>query len=499
MLRKMNYTKFAVKGAAIVFIASILSAFFGYLVRFLLARNLSVEEFGLFYSVFSFLGLLGIFKTLGFDKSLIKFIPEFKHEGKNDLIKSSIIYVALIQLITNAVIIIVVYLLSNFLSVNLFHNAQASSVLKLLAVAFFIDNFVFVLKFAFQGFQKMNLFAGIDLVRMIILLSIILIGFKLNYKIFSPVMAYIIAPTILMLIFVPILLKKTFPEFAESNTIFDAALFKRIFRYSIFVVATSSGGLILGYTDSIMLTYFSGLKNVGLYNVALPTARVLTFFPMAIMGIMIPLTSEFWVKKKKILLKAGIESLYKYSIIVILPLALIMFSFAELFISALFGNNYILASNALRILVIGMIFASLYGINYSFFAGIGKPEIASKVVYSAAIFNLISNLILIPKYGIAGAAITTTIGYIIMATFGFTKIRNYIDIKFPIKVWAKTFLIGIIFVLMIWALKRIIALNIWLETTIVLTIAGVIYIALLFLLRVVNIKELKDLYNRVMW
>ena len=99
-----NYTKFAVKGATTVLVISLLAAFIGYLVRFVLARNLTVEEFGLFYAVFAFLGLLGLFKSFGFDKALIKFIPEFKHKKRNDLIKSSIIYVSFIQLITNSTI-----------------------------------------------------------------------------------------------------------------------------------------------------------------------------------------------------------------------------------------------------------------------------------------------------------------------------------------------------------------------------------------------------------
>jgi len=493
-----NYTKFAVKGAAIVFFVSILAAFLGYIVRFLLAKNLSLEEFGLFYSVFAFLGLLGVFKTLGFDRSLIKFIPEFKHKNNYNLIKSSIIYVSIIQLITNSVILLLIYLFSNYLSVHFFHNEQAGFVLKLMAIAFFIDSFVFVLKFAFQGFQKMMLFANIDLVRMALITIIILIGFRLNYSILSPIVAYIATPVILMLIFAPILLKKVFPEFTDSKFVLGKSLFKKIYKYSIFVMATSAGGTILGYTDSIVLTYFSGLKSVGLYNVALPTARVLTFFPMAIMGILIPLTSELWVKKQKVLLNAGIELLYKYSIIVITPLALVMISFAELLITVLFGKEYVLAGNALRILSIGMIFATLYTINYSFFSGIGKPQLNSKIVYSAAIFNLISNIILIPLIGIIGAAITTTLGYMIMTIFGFTKIRDFIGIKFPAKIWMKTFIVGIAFVLIVWISKKILVLNVWLETAVVLAIAGTAYAILLFLLKIVDMGELKELYTRIM-
>src|SRR3989344_3453665 len=105
-----TYTKIAVKGAFIVLAISLIAGLGGYFVRLVLARGLSIEDFGLFNSVFSFLGLIGFFKSLGFDKALIKFIPEFRHEKRNDLIKSSVIYVTMILLITNLVVIGGVYL-----------------------------------------------------------------------------------------------------------------------------------------------------------------------------------------------------------------------------------------------------------------------------------------------------------------------------------------------------------------------------------------------------
>lgn len=492
-----NYTKFAVRGAATVFVVSLVAAFLGYLVRFILAKNLSLEDFGLFYAVYAFLGLLGVFKTFGFDRALVKFIPEFRHEKKEHLIKSSIIYVSVIQFVTNTVIIVLIYLLASYLSSNFFHNAKADFVLKLMAIAFFIDNFVYVVKYCFQGFQKMTLFAVMDLVRMSLIIGIILIGFKLNYGVLSPVIAYVLAPLILLFIYTPILLKNIFPEFATSKFIFDKNLLKRISKYSIFVLATTVGTVVLNYTDSLVLTYFRSLKEVGLYNIASPTAKLLTYFPLAIMSIVLPLASELWAKKRFGLLKAGIGSLYKYTIIVILPLVLIIFSFAELIISVFFGKEFILASNALRILSIGMIFSTLYGVNVSFFSGIGKPEITSKIVYSGAIFNLIFDIILIPFLGIEGAAITTSISFAIMMCYGLVKMKSLIDIKFPLKVWSKSFVAGLLFVLLIWFLKRTIALNAWIETALVLLISGVLYVALLFLLKIVDINEIKDLYRRV--
>ncbi len=493
-----NYTKYAVRGVVTVLILSLLAAFLGYLVRLVLARSLTVEEFGLFNSVFAFLGMLGIFKSLGFDRALIKFIPEFEHENRSDLIKSSLIYVSIIQLITNTIIILGVYLFANYLSLNFFHSLQTQVILKLMAIAFFLDSFVMVLKFAFQGFKKMAYYSGIDLIRMLLVLIIILIGFKLNYGLLSPVAAYIITPLTLILIFGWILLNKVFPEFIKLKFILDKNLLKKISKYSIFIVETGVAGMILYYTDILALTYFSGLINVGLYSVALPTAKVLMYFPRAIGGVLLPLTSELWVKGKEKILRAGIELLYKYSLIIIVPLAFIMFSFADLLITVLYGEKYILAANSMKILSIGMIFAILYGINISFFAGIGKPQITSKIVYTAAIFNFVANITLIPFIGIIGAALATTGSYFIMMVVGLWYIKKFIEISFPVKIWIKTLFIGLVFIFAIWLFKKILVLNVWLETAVVIGAAGIIYMVLLFLLRVIDINELKELYKRVM-
>lgn len=494
----MSYTKLAVRGAAIVFVISILSAFLGYIVRLILARNLSLEEFGLFYAVFSFLALISLFKTLGYDKSLIKFIPEFQHANRKDFIKSSIIYVSILQVITNIIILALIYVLANYLSIHFFHEPKAAKILLLMAIAFFIDSFVLVLKFSLQGFQKMTLFSSLDFIRMLLIVIITLIGFKLNYELLSPVFAYILTPLILILIFGFILVKKIFPDFFKANFIIDMNLIKKISKYSFFVMATGSAALILQYTDTTMLTYFTGLEAVALYNIAFPISKILTYIPNAIGGVLLPLSSELWTKEKKEILRVGIESLYKYSMILIIPLVFVMVSFSDFIIAILFGKQYILAANAMRILVIGTIFLTLHLINIFFISGIGHPEVHTKIVYAAAIFNFIGNLILIPMIGIIGAAITTAVSYFIMMAIGFMKIRKFIDITFPIKIWIKTFVAGILFTAIIYLLKNLLVLNVWIETFIVLSLAGVLYCGLLLILKIITINELKDLYIRIL-
>lgn len=493
-----NYTKLAIRGTVIVLVISLFAGFLGYLVRLVLARNLTVEDFGLFNAVFSFLGLLGIFKSLGFDKALVKFIPEFKHEGNNDHIKSSLVYVSVIQLITNSIIIILVYLLSNYLSINFFHTDKARNVLNWLAISFFIDSFVLTLKFAFQGFKKMVYFSSLDVVRMILVLVISLIGFKLHYGLFSPVIAYILTPLLLLLIFGWLLIADVFPEFLKSKFIFDIGLIKRVSKYSIFVTETSVAGLLLYYTDTLVLTYFKSLKDVGLYSVALPTAKIFLYFPRAIGGMLLPLTSELWAKKEQKLLKDGMLLLYKYSIILIVPMVLVMFSFTDLILTLFYGKNYIGASNPMKILSIGMIFAVIYGININFFAGTGKPQITSKVTYIGALLNLIMNLMLVPFIGMIGSALATSSSYFVMMIMSLWEIKKLIRIDFPLVIWSKILFAGIVFTAIMWYAKILLILsNVWIETSIILLISGICYLVLLFLLRVIDLEELNIIYKRV--
>src|SRR3989338_8274239 len=239
----MTYTKLAVKGAATILVISLIAAFLGYVVRVILARNLTIEDFGLFYAIFAFLSLIGLFKSLGFDKALAKFIPELLSKKDNDGIKSSIMYVTIIQLITNTIIIVLVYIFSDFLAASYFNSENASGILKLMAIAFFIDSFMQVIKTAFQGFKKMVYFAGIDLIRMLLIIAVILLGLNMGYGILSPVYAYIIVPILLLIIFGFILIKKTFPAFFKSKFFVDRKLQNNIPLNSIFILSSTVAGV----------------------------------------------------------------------------------------------------------------------------------------------------------------------------------------------------------------------------------------------------------------
>ena len=497
-----SYTKRAVKGTMIVLVITMMGAFVGYLVRLLFARNLTAEEFGLFYAVIGFLSFFTIFDNLGLTTSITKFIPEFKIKREGKLIKNSVIITFFFTILFLGLVSIILFTLSAYLAIHFFHNTHVVLVLRLLLVWFISMGCVYIIRACFLGLQKMAYYSSIELatISLIWIISFVLFKYiqKTHIKLYYvPVIAYVLTPLIIIIIYFP-LLWKTLSRFSRIKPSFDKKLAKRLILFGLPVMLGAAGELVLGYTDTMMLTYFRSFDEVGWYNIALPTARLLAYFAIPLSAVLFPMASELWTKNYKSHLKEGIELLYKYCLMITMPFALILMLFPTTLINLLFGNKFIPASDALRILSLGAIFLVIFRINGSIITGIGKPKINAKIIYTGAIFNLIFNFILIPKYGITGAAITTAIGFFLMAVLGTIYLKNIIQLELPVKIWVKNVIIALVFVFITSYLKnRLVIGNAWLEMAIIISIAGIVYIMLLFLLKLVKIKEIKEITARL--
>jgi O-antigen/teichoic acid export membrane protein len=493
----MSYLKKAVFGTAIIFGFSILAAFFAYLFRLVLARNLSLAEYGLFYAVFSLIALFEIFKDLGLGEASVKYISEFKVRKRLDLIKNSLISSVFLQLIVSGVITILLIVFSDFLAINYFHDPQASIIIKIIAISFWLKPITHLFIYLFQGYHKMNYFASVDLTRSILLLILSFIGFKIIKTVAIPSLAYLLTPVLVFLIFFPTVYFKLFPTLFRKKIKFDPTLIKKLVSFGIPVIITSGGWLFLIYTDTIMLTFFSGLEQVGLYNAAIPTASLLHYFSIAFATVLLPLSSELWARNNKKSLRTGIALLYKYSLMVIIPFALVMFSFSDLILKIFFGANYVPAGNALKVLSIGAIFFIIAKVNFSVLSGIGKPKISTKITLIASILNILFNLILIPLFGIVGAAIATSTSFLIMSILSTSNLKKIASTKIPIIIWSKIILVGLLFVFVIYYLKKLFVTNLILESVLVAITGGVIYIALLFIFKLISLKEIRDLIKGI--
>jgi O-antigen/teichoic acid export membrane protein len=297
----------------------------------------------------------------------------------------------------------------------------------------------------------------------------------------------------MILIYGYIFIKKVFPELFKERFLFSKKLTNDLFSYGLPVMAGYAGTLILNYIDGICLTYFTGLNAVADYrNVAMPTVSILGYFASAVGAVLFPMSSELWEKGYKEALGYGVERICLYTFVLILPMSILMAYFPTVVINLFFNPQYLSASDAIMILSLGTIFMALNRIGFNVLNGIGKPELSTKILYFGAIFNLVFNILLIPKFGIVGASLTTVFSYLIMWILQVRYLSKFLRYSFLIKKWVLVVLVGIFSLIPLVLITKVIN-NVILQ----LIVGGVVYFGVYLIgilrLNVIDVEVLKHI------
>lgn len=393
-----------------------------FLLRVILARWLGPSSFGLFTMVFIIQGLASLVATLGIPIALTKYSAEYK-DNTNKL--HQVFSCALICSISlGLVTAILLYALSDLLAA-IFDMPGLASLLKFFVLALPFIAFVETLLGLFNGLREMKVYAYILIVRssLLILLSLALValGFGVEGAVFGIVLSAVTC-SILGIIFSSKYLYLTFDlllDNAKKLVLFGSQLFS---ANAVNLLANQAGILLLGYflTDT----------EVGFYSVAVSISMVLTVIPFAIQKITYPATSEYWATDNHQVMQKMIDRVMKYAACVLLPLGLGLGFFAKEIISILFGAEYIKAALPLCILLIARVIqgATVIPIGASF-SGIGRPDIGLKIGTLSCVLSIVLNILLIPRFGIAGAAMGTTISLLAGASIFLILLPRIVNIE----------------------------------------------------------------------
>lgn len=491
----MNYTRKAAGGAAVIFVMSVLAGVFSYLVRVTLARNLSTAEYGLFYAVFSFVLFFIMFRDFGLNPASSKLIAQHLIKKDHSKIKSIAAVSLTFQSISSMVLIAGILIAAPFLSKSYFRDPMAESLLQAFAFFIALSMLMRMVMAFFSGFQDFKWFAVIEPFWTMSTLGMILLFFRLGRGVMSPAYGYV-AATLITLILACIGMSRYIHIAKEKIKDFWKTA-GELFSFGLQVIISNIGNNVIGYLDILILTYLVSISAVGIYNAILPTALMFTLLGRTISFVLFPMISELWEKKDLTRIREGISIIYKYSFALIIPVIMAVFYYSEFFITLVFGSDYAAGANAFRILLIGIIFNIIGIVNNSSLGGIGKPAIVTRIILATAFLNVVFNIILIPKFKITGAAISTACSYALIMLFSSVYMKKHIRISFPFACWLKAAAAGVLFMLGLHLASGILNMGAWAEAAISVSIAGIIYLAAALLMGVIEVKEIKAIAGRL--
>ncbi len=491
----MDYRRRIFQGAVIVFTMSILAAILGFSFRMVLARNLTPAEYGTFYAVLSFVGFLILFKDLGMGSALAKFIPHNIVTKNLERVKSAIITVFTIQFLAAGIIAVLLIVFSRSLALNYFKTPSATIVIIFIALSYFLSSFFDIFLQSAQGFQNMFFASLTETLRSFAVLCIIFVLFHFTTGVFVPAFAFFFAMLFLPFIY-GFLFLKMFPTFLKLKFHFSKEIFQELLTFGFPMLLSSAGLMIITYTDTLALTFYKSVEDVGLYNAALPTAQLLYSISQTLSFVLLPLTSELYARGHRTELKEGIDAVHRYALLIIVPAAITLFFFSKTIITLLFSAVYIKAALPLEILAIGGIFYTLSQINTTVLVGIGKPGINVRIVLFSAVLNLIGNILLIPHFGMVGAAGATAASYVCMMFLSSYEVKKQVGSFVNKEHFIKLFFLAVIFLFTLIAFEKIISFPLYTSAILSIFFAGCIYVLAAYSFGLFTVQEVKSLILR---
>jgi O-antigen/teichoic acid export membrane protein len=376
-------------------------------------RLFNPEEFGQFSMFGLYTNIINIIVMLGFDQSFIRYF--YEEENQTTLLFRTIKFPIILCMILNVIILF----FWKWLSIVLFNIPNFKIIILLI-----ITNFILVInRFSFLVIrmeQKAKQYSilqvlqkGLNILFVVVIVKFINGGF-LNLTL-SFVLSYIIAT------FVSIALSKDMWKIKgnkDSLKVTNLELFK--FGYPL--VFTFLITWLFQSADRVSIKYFRDYNELGLFSAAFSIIALLNAVQAAFSTFWVPVAYEHYEKNK------GDSEFFKsVNLLVTFSMFLIgilLILFKDVIV-LLLGQKFRVCANIMPFLVFMPI---MYTISETTVMGINfkkKSHYHIIIAILSASANILGTIILVPKYGAVGAAISTGVSYII-----FFSIRTFISNKF---------------------------------------------------------------------
>ncbi len=447
-----GYLRKIAKGAGTVFIGTGIGLFFAYLGMMTVARLLGPADFGLISLASTVAIIASTIVLVGIPGGVVRFVALYN--GKNDpgRVKGVIVSAMGIVLPLGIIAGILLFLFADLIAVRAFNEPNLTPILKIfsLTVPFYSLFSIFV--HAIGGFQEMKYVVYVrdvfqNGVRLILLIILLLLGYGVYGAVFAYTFAIIATPFVALYY-----LNKIFPVF--SKKISSISMKRELFSFSWPLMFAGILGLVMGWIDTLMIGYFLTAADVGIYRASLSTAALLMIVPSSLGAIYFPVITEFYSRGERRNLENTNYAVTKWSLMSVLPLVLLMMLFSKQVLYILYGAEFMAGAMVLSILSVGNLIISIFGPTNQLISVIGRTKLIMINTSVGAVLNVILNFLLIPIYGINGAAIATGFSLLVVSALAFIQVHAITGIQ-PMKLnYVKIFFAAIISAVFVYALTR---------------------------------------------
>lgn len=415
-----------IHGSLLVFVGLISGKILAMANSIILARYLNADEFGLLLLALSILEFFRIPSNLGVPSILPKFVSEYKEKKQFDKI-SDIFSVSLVRCFIIALFFaIIIYVFSPHISKQIFHKPELSIILRTLSFILPVSVIIPVMLAMYRGYKitRAKVIFG-SLLPYLFRIPIFLILFYAGVKLSAAYYAYIIATALIFIVIRIDIIKTLKVDF--RLLLYDPELSPTLFKLSWPLMLQSFVWIIYTRIDRLFIGYYLQSREVAVYSAATSIAGLLSMIPQSFSFLSLPLFSKFVADESLIDLRVVYKKITALMFAISLPIFICLAFLSKDILNLLYGTGYTSGATALLIVSGGILSRCLIGPASDSLIGAGKTKAPLISLTAGCVSNILLNVILIPKYGINGAAIATCISMFIsrftIAWFNYKYLR----------------------------------------------------------------------------
>ncbi len=472
----IEYKNFT-KRIGLIGITNLIIGFSGFILLPILTKSLTADNYGIWIQASVTITLIPAFVSLGLPYAMVRYMASEKDKKTiKENFYSIIFTVMTVSLITSALM----FILSGPIAKLLF-GGNVFIAQMLACITFFVCMNNIVVNY-FRTFHQITKYSVMNFlmtyVGVIIVSALLLSGYGLKEAIIG-----LFASQVLVFLVMSLYIFRdigfTIPKFTNMS------------EYLSFGLPTVFGNIsfwIIDVSDRYLIGILLGAAYVGYYSPGYTLGGIINMMSAPIF-LMLPSTlSRYYDANDMANVKKILSYSMKYFLIIAIPAAIGLSLLSRPILMILTTKD--IAQNGYLItpfIVISMLLYGIRTINSQILVMEKKTKIIGFVWSLAAIINLILNLIIIPRMGLIGAAITTLIAYSVTFVLIEFYSNKYIKLDRDWKLLSKIGAASAVMALAIIAWQPTGIINVILA----ISLCTVLYFAALFLLNTFKENEIR--------
>ena len=436
IVAKMDKDKRFVRNVVLMALSVFVLGVKSFVLLAILSKGLGAHSYGVWSQVNISIVLLGTFAILALEQAVIRLLSAAKTKKR---ISKEFFSVFFVVSLSGILFSLILFFIAKPLSILILKDVsnhiyfQAAAILVLLYVLTSLNlNY-------FRAMEEIKKYSLVVVIDTILQLSLIYLALSLGYGINGVIIAMIVSFFLILLL--QLFLIGSGIGFSMPNI----QVIAPYIRFSAPLILSPVLYWILRTGDQYVIGYFLGATSVGIYSLVYSLSYIIRILTDPITLVLLPSISKSYNQGEKDF-KKYVDYAYKYSFAIAIPAGVGLSLLAKNIISLVSNEGFISGSSLVPVLSLGLIVYTFWIISSIVLALFKRTKLIFILVLVSTFVNTTLNIVLVPLWGMFGAAIATLITFVLLASISVFFVHRHINFttNFLFKVTLASSIMGIV-------------------------------------------------------